>query len=345
MNDIKTIGILTGGGDTPATNAVIRSAYIKAVMHGYKVKGIKNGWDGLITGNVFDMDRELVSGILDRGGTILGSARVNPFKIENGVELVKENVSKFKIDAIICIGGDDSNVVMHRLGQYGIKGVGIPQTIDNDIDFNDYSIGFDSAVEIATDAIDKLHTTASSHHRIMILEVMGREAGWIALYAGIAGGADLILIPEVQFNYDYIVNVIEKRRERGKDYSIIVVAEGAKPDTTKMKVEIKPKLDFGNQGLMGGIGNTIAKEIERRTGYETRVTVLGHLQRGGKPTAFDRILATRMGIKSVELINEGKFDYMVCFKGNHIVAEPMEKVLSQYKEMDLELFEISKIFN
>ena len=345
MSDIKTIGILTGGGDTPATNAIIRAAYVKAVMHGYKITGIKNGWDGLITGNVFEMDRELVSGILDRGGTILGSARVNPFKIENGVELVKDNINKFGIDAIICIGGDDTNVVMHRLGQYGIKGVGIPQTIDNDIDFNDYSIGFDTAVEIATDAIDKLHTTASSHHRIMILEVMGREAGWIALYSGIAGGADLILIPEVQFDYDYIVNVIEGRRERGKDYSIIVVAEGAKPDTKKMKLEVKPMIEFGGPGAAGGIGNTIAKEIERKTGYETRVTVLGHLQRGGKPTAFDRILATRMGIKSVELINDKKFDYMVCFKSNHISAEPMEKVLSQYKEMDLELYDIAKIFN
>ena len=345
MNDIKTIGILTGGGDTPATNAIIRAAYIKAVMHGYKMIGIKNGWDGLITGNIFEMDRELVSGILDTGGTILGSARVNPFKIENGVELVKDNINKYKIDAIICIGGDDENMVMHRLSQYGIKGVGIPQTIDNDINFNDYSIGFDTAVEIATDAIDKLHTTASSHHRIMILEVMGREAGWIALHSGIAGGADLILIPEVQFDYDYIVNVIEGRRERGKDYSIIVVAEGAKPDTKKMKLEVKPMFELSNHGTIGGIGNTIAKEIERRTGYETRVTVLGHLQRGGKPTAFDRILATRIGIKSVELINEKKFDYMVCFEGNHIGAEPMEKVLSQYKEMDLELYEIAKIFN
>ncbi len=345
MNDIKKIGILTGGGDTPATNAIIRAAYIKSMAHGYEIAGIKNGWDGLITGNVIKMEREQVSGILDRGGTLLGSARVNPFKIENGVEVVKENINKFEIDALICIGGIDENMVMHRLGQYGIKGVGIPQTIDNDINFNDYSIGFDSAVEIATDAIDKLHTTASSHHRIMILEVMGREAGWIALYSGIAGGADLILIPEVRFDYDYIVNIIEGRRDRGKDYSIIVVAEGAKPDMGKMKLEVRPVVEFTNPGAIGGIGNTIAKEIEKRTGYETRVTVLGHLQRGGKPTAFDRVLATRMGIKSVELINEEKFDYMVCYNGNSIGQEPMEKVLSQYKEMDLKLYEIAKLFN
>ncbi|MCL6088522.1 MAG: 6-phosphofructokinase [Actinobacteria bacterium] len=344
MNEIKTIGILTGGGDTPATNAIIRSVFVKAETYKYKVMGIKNGWDGLVSGNVIELKRDMVSGILDRGGTMLGSARVNPFKIENGVEMVKENISKFSIDSIICIGGDDANIIMHRLSQYNIKGVGIPQTIDNDINLNDYSIGFDSAVEIATDAVDKLHTTASSHHRIMILEVMGREAGWIALYSGIAGGADLILIPEVPFDYDYVVDVIEKRRERGKDYSIIVVAEGAKPELKNAKVEVKPGLNNIHQMQFGGIGNVIAKEIEKRTGYETRVTVLGHLQRGGKPTAFDRILATRAGIKAVELVHEGKFDCMVCFEGNVIKSEPMEKVLCDYKPMDLDLYEMSRIF-
>jgi len=344
MDNIKTIGILTGGGDSPATNAVIRAAFVRAKNYKYKVIGIKNGWDGLVNGNVLELKRDLVSGILDSGGTILGSARVNPFKIENGVEMVKDNINKFGIDSIICIGGDDTNIIMHRLSQYNIRGVGVPQTIDNDINLNDYSIGFDSAVEIATDAVDKLHTTASSHHRIMILEVMGREAGWIALYAGIAGGADLILIPEVPFDYDYVVNVIEKRRERGKDYSIIVVAEGARPEVKNAHIEVKPGLNSIHQTQLGGIGNVIAREIEKRTGYETRVTILGHLQRGGRPTAFDRILATRVGIKAVDLIHEGKFDCMVCFEGNMIKAEPMEKVLSDYKPMDLDLYEISKIF-
>jgi len=345
MSEIKTIGILTGGGDTPATNAVIRAAVVKAKSIGYKVLGIRNGWDGLINGNIEEIERKHVSGILDTGGTILGSARVNPFKIENGVELVKTNIKKYGIDALVVIGGDDTTMVMHRLSQYNIKGVGIPNTIDNDINFNDYSIGFDTAVEIATDAIDKLHTTASSHHRIMILEVMGREAGWIALYSGIAGGADLILVPEVPFDYDYVVNVIEGRRERGKDYSIIVVAEGAKPEIKDNEVMSKPRMDIMPGMHMGSIGNVIAREIEKRTGYETRVTVLGHLQRGGKPTSFDRILATRMGIKAVELLHEGKFDYMVCFEGNIIKEELMEKVLAEYKEMDLDLYEISKIFN
>jgi len=345
MSVIKTIGVLTGGGDSPATNAIIRAVFVKAKSYKYKVLGIKNGWDGLVSGNVMELKRDLVSGILDRGGTILGSARVNPFKIENGVELVKENIKKFAIDAIICIGGDDTNMIMHRLSQYNINGVGIPQTIDNDINYNDYSIGFDSAVEIATDAIDKLHTTASSHHRIMILEVMGREAGWIALYAGVAGGADLILIPEVPFDYDYVVNVIEERRERGKDYSIIVVAEGARPEIKESQVEvIKKGLNNIAPSQFGGIGNMIAKEIERRTGYETRVTVLGHLQRGGRPTAFDRILATKVGIKAVELAHEGKFDHMICYEGNIIKAEPMEKVLAESKPIDLELYEMAKIF-
>lgn len=344
MDEIKTIGILTGGGDSPATNAIIRAAYVKAKNYKYKVVGIKNGWDGLVNGNAVELKREHVSGILDRGGTILGSARINPFKIENGVEMVKENIKKFSIDSIICIGGEDTNIIMHRLSQYNIKGVGVPQTIDNDINFNDYSVGFDSAVEIATDAIDKLHTTASSHHRIMILEVMGREAGWIALYSGVAGGADLILIPEVPFDYDYVVDVIEKRRERGKDCSIIVVAEGARPEIKNAHIEVKPGLSNIAPAQLGGIGNIIAKEIEKRTGYETRVTVLGHLQRGGRPTAFDRILATRIGIKAVDLTHEGKFDFMVCFEGNIIKAEPMEKVLSNSKPMDLDLYEMSRIF-
>lgn len=344
MEEIKTIGILTGGGDSPATNAIIRAVYVRAKKYKYKVMGIKNGWDGLVNGNVSVLERELVSGILDRGGTILGSARVNPFKIENGVEMVKENIRKFSIDSIVCIGGDETNIIMHRLSQYNIKGVGVPQTIDNDINFNDYSIGFDSAVEIATDAIDKLHTTASSHHRIMILEVMGREAGWIALYSGIAGGADLILIPEVPFDYDYIVDVIEKRRDRGKDYSIIVIAEGARPEIKNAHVEVKMGLNNLQPTQLGGIGNIIAKEIEKRTGYETRVTILGHLQRGGRPTAFDRVLATRIGIKAVEITHDGKFDCMVCFEGNIIKSEPMEKVLSDSKPMDLDLYEMSRIF-
>ncbi len=345
MNDIKRIAILSGGGDSPAINAAIRAIVVKAGKCGYEVLGIKNGWDGLINGQIIKIERSSVSQILDKGGTILGSARVNPFKIENGVESVKANVKKFSIDAMIAIGGDETIGVMHRLNQYNLRGVGIPQTIDNDVPLTDYAIGFDSAVEMATNAIDMLHTTASSHHRIMIVEVMGRYSGWIALYSGIAGGADLILIPEIGFNYDDILNVVEKRRERNKDYSIIVVAEGAKPEESSNNVSFQAKVDKFGHVQLGGIGHIIAKEIEKKTGYETRVTILGHLQRGGKPSSFDRLLATRMGTFAVELINRGEFDNMVCIQNGKIVHEPIEKVLKSEKQIDASLYELSKIFN
>ncbi len=345
MNDVKRIAILSGGGDSPAINAAIRAIVVKAGKCGYEVLGIKNGWDGLINGQIIDIQRSVVSQILDKGGTILGSARVNPFKIENGVESVKTNVKKFCIDAMIAIGGDETIGVLHRLNQYNLRGVGIPQTIDNDVPLTDYAIGFDSAVEMATNAIDMLHTTASSHHRIMIVEVMGRYSGWIALYSGIAGGADLILIPEIGFNYDDILNVIEKRRERNKDYSIIVVAEGAKPEENTNHVSFQAKVDKFGHVQLGGIGHIIAKEIEKKTGYETRVSILGHLQRGGKPTAFDRLLATRMGTFAVELINRAEFDNMVCIQNGKITYEPIDKVLKSEKEIDPSLYELSKIFN
>ncbi|MBC7334093.1 MAG: 6-phosphofructokinase [Actinobacteria bacterium] len=341
---IKRIGVLTGGGDSPAINAAIRAILVRALSYGYEVFGIKNGWLGLVEGEGEVLKREAVSGILSEGGTILGTSRTNPFKIENGVEKVRENVKKFALDALITIGGDDTNGVLHRMHQYGLKGVGVPQTIDNDIAYSDYSIGFDSAVEIVTDCIDKLHTTASSHHRIMIVEVMGRDAGWLTLYGGIAGGADVILIPEVPFDYDEIVNVIEKRREMGKDFSIIAVAEGAKPAELEKQVVASTKVDSFGHVQLGGVGNFIAREIEKRTGYETRVTILGHLQRGGKPTAFDRILATRLGVAAVDLVYEGKFDCMVCMNKNTIISVPLEKALSEQKSMDMELYKLSKLF-
>ena len=345
MNGIKKIGILSGGGDSPAINAAIRAIVINANKLGYDVLGIKNGWDGLINGQIKEIQRSDVSQILDKGGTILGSARVNPFKIENGVESVKANIKKYTIDALVAIGGDETIGVMHRLNQYKIRGVGIPQTIDNDVPLTDYAIGFNSAVEMATNAIDMLHTTASSHHRIMIVEVMGRYSGWIALYSGIAGGADLILVPEIGFDYDDILNVIEKRRERNKDYSIIVVAEGAKPEEDLKDVSLQTRIDKFGHVQFGGIGHMIAKEVEKKTGYETRVTVLGHLQRGGKPSSFDRMLATRMGTYAIELLHQGEFDNMVCIQNGKIVKEPIEKVLKSEKQMDVSLYEMSKIFN
>lgn len=342
---IKKIGVLSGGGDSPAINAAIRAIYLKASEYGYKVIGIKNGWEGLVKGNIVELDRESVSGILGEGGTIIGTSRTNPFKIENGVEKVKENIKEFELDAIITIGGDDTNGVITRLTQYGIKGVGVPQTIDNDIAHSDYAIGYDSALEVVTDCIDKLHTTAASHNRIMVVEVMGRDAGCLALNGGIAGGADVILIPEVAFDYDEIVNVIEKRRERGKDFSIIVVAEGAKPAKVKEQVTASREVDSFGHVQLGGVGNVIAREIEKRTGYGARVTILGHLQRGGRPSAFDRIVATRLGVKAVELVHEGQFGQMAVMENGAITSVPLEKAIKEEKPMDQELYELSKLLH
>ncbi|MFZ3385592.1 MAG: ATP-dependent 6-phosphofructokinase [Candidatus Hydromicrobium sp.] len=342
---IKKIGVLSGGGDSPAINAAIRAIYLKASQYGYKVIGIKNGWEGLVKGNIVELDRESVSGILGEGGTIIGTSRTNPFKIENGVEKVKENIKKFELDAIITIGGDDTNGVITRLTQYGIKGVGVPQTVDNDIAHSDYAIGSDSALEVVTDCLDKLHTTASSHSRIMIVEIMGRDSGWLALSGGIAGGADVILIPEVAFDYDEIVNVIEKRRERGKDFTIIAVAEGAKPAEGEEQVTASGAIDSFGHVQLGGIGNVIAREIEKRTGYGTRVVILGHLQRGGRPSAFDRIVATRLGAKAVELVHEGQFGQMAVMENGAITSVPLEKAIKEEKPMDQELYELSKLLH
>ncbi len=342
----KKIGVLTGGGDSSAINAAIRAIKKKCISYGYDLFGICNGWDGLIKGTGYDLIKEGATGTICVGGTYLGTSRTNPYKKENGVEAVRENIKKFKIDALITIGGDDTNGVTGKLlAQYGINGVGIPQTIDNDIACTDYSIGFDSALEVVTDAVDKLHTTASSHHRIMIVEVMGRDAGWLALYGGLAGGADVILIPEVPFDYDEIIQVIEERKQRGRDFSIIIVAEGAKPKGVGQQVTASERVDSFGHVQLGGIGDFISREIEKRTGYESRVTVLGHIQRGGRPTAFDRILATRMGSKAVDLVHEGVFGKMVCFKDNKMVAVPIEEALKQQKPVDMELYELSKLFH
>ncbi len=342
---IKKIGVLTGGGDSPAINAATKAIFLKASQYGYKVMGIKNGWEGMIKGNMEELTREAVSGILAEGGTILGTSRTNPFKIENGVEKVKENIAKFELDAIITMGGDDTNGVITRLTQYGVKGVGIPQTIDNDIAHSEYSIGYASALEVVTDCIDKLHTTAFSHHRIMIVEVMGRDSGCLALNGGIAGGADVILIPEVPFDYNDIINVIEARKERGQDFCIIVVAEGAKPIEVEEQVSTSGEIDSFGHVRLGGVSNVIAKEIERRTGYSTRVTILGHLQRGGRATAFDRIVGIRLGVKAVELIHEGKLGEMAVIENGAVTSVPLEKAIKEEKPLDMELFEISKLLH
>ena len=338
------IALLTGGGDSSAINAAIRAVVRVSIAEGIEVIGIKRGWGGLIHDDVEPLFLGSVSGIVQRGGTILGTSRSNPFKTESGVENIMVNLRKHGIDAIVAMGGEDTNGVAHRLAEYGVKCVGVPQTIDNDLPGTDYSIGFDTAVAVATDALDKLHTTAFSHHRIMILEVMGRNAGWIALISGIAGGADTILIPEMPFTLEEVLERIEKRRKMNKDFSIIVVSEGAKPATREEQfIQDQKKDPFGHVRL-GGIGDWLASEIEEKTGYETRVTHLGHLQRGGIPTVFDRVLATRLGALAVEMVQKGQFDQMACMVGGEFKAVPYSEALKGVKEVDLDLYELAKLF-
>lgn len=338
------VGILTGGGDCPGLNAVIRAIVRKGIMsYGYDCYGIKNGWLGLIEGKIIPLDLNSISGILPRGGTILGTSRTNPFKKQGDVEKIFDNMAKFELDALVAIGGEDTLGVALKLYQMGLKIVGVPKTIDNDLSCTDYTFGFDTAVSIVCEALDRLHTTAEAHHRVMVVEVMGRHAGWIAVMGGLAGGADLILIPEVPFDLEQVCREIQKRRERGKDFSIVVVAEGAQPKENGLITQSEEKDAFGHVRL-GGIGHYLGREIEKRTGLETRVTVLGHTQRGGSPTAYDRILATRFGIAAIDLIREGQFGLMVSLQGNKIVPVPLEKAVAQLKTVDMELYEIAKVF-
>lgn len=338
------IGILTGGGDCPGLNAVIRAIVRKGITsYGYDCYGIKNGWLGLIDGKIIPLDLNSISGILPRGGTILGTSRTNPFKNEGALGKIFANLNKFEIEALIAIGGEDTLGVAQKLYQKGVKVVGVPKTIDNDLSCTDYTFGFDTAVSIVCEALDRLHTTAEAHHRVMVVEVMGRHAGWIAVMGGIAGGADLILIPEVPFDLDEVLREIQKRRQRGKDFSIVVVAEGAQLKENGPVVQSEERDAFGHVRL-GGIGHYLGREIEKRTGLETRVTVLGHTQRGGSPTAFDRILATRFGIAAIDLVREGKFGMMVSLQGNKVVPVPLEKAVAELKTVDMELYDIAKVF-
>ncbi|MFA5116072.1 MAG: 6-phosphofructokinase [Candidatus Omnitrophota bacterium] len=338
------IGILTGGGDCPGLNPVIRAVVRKSYNEGYETIGIKNGWKGIIENDTMKLDLSSISGILPKGGTILGTSRTNPYKKEGGVEKVKENFKKLGLDALIATGGEDTLGVASKLIKDGITNiVGVPKTIDNDLSGTDYTFGFDTAVNIATECIDRLHTTAESHHRIMVVEVMGRHAGWIAIEAGIAGGADIILIPELPIDIDEVCALIKKRHSRGKTFSIVVVAEGAQFKEGTFVLQEKKLDDFGHVRL-GGIGERLGEEIEKRTGYETRVSVLGHIQRGGTPTAFDRMLGTRFGVKAVELIKAKKFGRMVALSGNKIIDVPIEEAVKELKLVDMELYEIAKVF-
>ena len=338
------VGVLTGGGDAPGINAVIRAVIKKGIQnYGYEIIGIKDGWSGLLTAEHEHLELKAAQGLLQRGGSVLGTSRTNPFKREKGPETIVRNAKKAGIEALVVIGGDDTLSVAHKMAEYGLKCVGVPKTIDNDLVGTDYTFGFMTAVGIATEALDRLHTTAETHHRVIILEVMGRYTGWIALEAGLAGGADVILIPEKPFDIEEVCECIRQRQKRGRSFSLIVVAEGAKP---KGGVEIvySESLDEFGHIRLGGVGYYLGKEIEKCMRIETRVVVLGHLQRGGSPTAFDRILATRFGIAAIDLVHDKKFDRMVAIKGNKIVSVPLEEVVGKRKTVDLELYDIASVF-
>lgn len=340
---MNKIGILTGGGDCPGLNPVIRAVVRKAINDGYEVIGIKNGWKGLIDNDTVKLDLNAISGILPKGGTILGTSRTNPYKKEGGLEKVRVNFKSLGLDALIAVGGEDTLGVAAKLTKDGISNiVGVPKTIDNDLSCTDYTFGFDTAINTAMECIDKLHTTAESHHRIMVVEVMGRHAGWIAVEAGLAGGADVILIPEIPIDIDEVTSDIKKRHGRGKTFSIVVVAEGAQ--FKQKMVTQEEKLDEFGHVRLGGIGEMLASEIEKRTGYETRVTVLGHIQRGGTPTAFDRILGTRFGIKAVELVKAKKFGRMAALSGNKIIDVDLNQAVAALKTIDMGLYDIAKVF-
>lgn len=337
------IGILTGGGDCPGLNSVIRAITRKAIQEGDSVIGIKHGWKGILDKEYVDLNLRSVSGILHRGGTILGTSRTNPYKKENGPETVKKNFKELGLDALIAVGGEDTLGVATKLFTEGLNTVGVPKTIDNDLSATDFTFGFDTAVNIVMDCIDRLHTTAESHNRIMVVEVMGRHAGWIAAYSGIAGGADYILVPEIPIDVNEVCASLKKRHDMGKNFSIVVVAEGAAFKDESLFTQEKKLDQFGHVRL-GGIGHALGEIIEERTGYETRVTVLGHIQRGGSPTAFDRVLGTRYGVKAYDLVRAGKFGRMVSLKGNQIVDVPLEDATGELKTLDLDFYEIAKIF-
>ena len=339
------IGILVGGGDAPGLNAAIKAAVTKANELGYDTIGIKNGWAGLLETDARSISIDDVEEIHSRGGVILYTSRTNPFKIPNGPQKVIQNMKKLKINALIVMGGEDTLGVAQKLHETGVPVVGVPKTIDNDLSGTDYSIGFDTAVAIATDAIDRLRTTAEAHHRIIIVEVMGRNTGWIALYAGLAGGANMTLIPEVPLGLNQVYRLLKQRQANGKAYSIIAVAEGAKllKEKEQLIVASEEKDEFGHPRL-GGISRVLEDLIEKNTGLEVRSMILGHLQRGGSPTAFDRILALRLATKAVELVKEKKFGQMASFQACDIVSVPLKKVMTGRKSVPTELYEMAKTF-
>jgi ATP-dependent phosphofructokinase / diphosphate-dependent phosphofructokinase len=338
------IGILTGGGDCPGLNAVIRAVVRKGVNHyGHAIVGYRDGWRGVLEGRATPLTPDNTSGILHRGGTILGSSRTNPFKEEAGVERVIRSLEGENIEGLIAIGGEDTLGVADKLNSEGVNVVGVPKTIDNDLSATDFTFGFHTAVQICTDAIDRLHTTAESHNRVMVVEVMGRNAGWIATYSGLAGGADEILVPEQPFDIEEVCSHIRRRHSRGRTFSIVVVAEGATPSEGETAIHGGKTDAFGHVRL-GGIGVWLEREIEARTGYEARVTILGHIQRGGTPTAYDRVLATRFGIAAVDAVAERDYGTMVALRGTEIVRVRLGDAIGELKTLDGDLYDTAGVF-
>jgi 6-phosphofructokinase 1 len=337
------VAILTGGGDCPGLNAVIRAVVRRGEQHGFEFLGMRDGWRGLIDDRHMKLDRQTVSGIIHLGGTILGTSRTNPFKREGGVDAVFRTVEKNHVGAVVAIGGEDTLGVAKKLNDMGLRLVGVPKTIDNDLSGTDYTFGFDTAVSIATEAIDRLHSTAEAHSRVIVCEVMGRHAGHIALHSGIAGGADVILVPERPIDLDKVSDWVSRRHKRGKHFSIVVVAEGAQVEQGKDQAAAAGLDEFGHVRL-GGIGAFIATEIERRTKIESRVTVLGHIQRGGTPTARDRVLATRYGVFAADLVRDGRWGTMAALHGDTIVSVSLDEATKELHLIDPKLYEIAEVF-
>jgi 6-phosphofructokinase 1 len=336
------VGILTGGGDCPGLNAVIRAAVRKGIFHhGDEFVGFREGWRGVVEDKTMPLTLESVSGILHLGGTILRTSRTNPRKTEGAMDKCLATIERHKLDALITIGGDDTQGVANALIERGVKCVGVPKTIDNDLSGTDQCFGFDTAVMIATEAVDRLHSTADAHNRIIVCEVMGRDAGWIALWTGVAGGADVILVPEKPIDLDHVCAQLKERHDRGKGFSIVVVAEGAKLPASDAQATHGTKVDEFGHARLSGIGQFLGEEIEKRTGYETRSVNLGHTQRGGTPTAFDRMLATRYGSAAIDLVHEGKFGQLVVLRGTEITSIPLKDAIATTRTVPDKMLEFA----
>jgi phosphofructokinase-like protein len=342
---MKTLGILTGGGDCPGLNAAIRAVVRRAAKDAVSVIGIKNGWQGLVENDMAPLTREGVSGILPRGGTILGTSRFNPLEHPESISTLHRNWQSHELFGVVVVGGEGTLSAAYDLWrEYKCPLVAVPKTIDNDISGTDFTFGFDTAVSVVTDAVDRLHSTAESHHRVMVVEVMGRHTGWIAAFGGIAGGADVILVPEHPFRLSKVCELLEARKNDGRAFSIVVVAEDAHPAPDEEFLSEETKRELYRHDRLGGIGSVLAYEIERCTNIEARVTKLGYVQRGGSPTPYDRVLATRFGVKAYEMALEGEWGRMAALRGNKIASVPLEEAIGGIKRLDEDIYKVAEVF-